>query len=96
MKRISILGLAMFVLASVSFAQSKNVDNFKSGNSKIAVFFYDPLLRLAKIDKDFQSKTDKEKSAALDKYLLENPLYLFRLTEIKASMIKIIEKLGEK
>jgi len=56
MKRISILGLAMFVLASVSFAQSKNVDNFKSGNSKIAVFFYDPLLRLAKIDKDFQSK----------------------------------------
>ena len=90
MKKISMLALVIFVLAGISFAQGKNVDNFELGTSKIAVFFYDPILRFAKADKDFESSSDKEKSAALDKYLHENPLYLFRLTDKKTGDIRYL------
>lgn len=88
MRKTTILFLAVLLLAGVSFAQRKNIDNFKSGSDIVDVFFYDPLLRLFNIDKDFQSRTDKEKSVALDKYLHENPLYLFRLTNAKTGEIR--------
>src|SRR5215213_1019824 len=90
MKKTLILALAILFLANFAFSQTRNVDNFINGDDSIAVFFYDPLLSLSKVDKDFLSKTDKQKSDALYKYLHENPLYLFRLTNSKTKDIRYL------
>ncbi len=90
MKKISILVTTLLLLTNFAFSQTKIVDNFINGDDSIAVYFYDPLLSLNKVDKDFQSKTDKEKSDALNKYLHENPLYLFRLTNTKTKDIRFL------
>ena len=90
MKKISILVTTLLLLTNFVFSQTKIVDNFINGDDSIAVYFYDPLLRLDKVDKNFQSKTDKEKSDALNKYLHENPLYLFRLTNTKTKDIRYL------
>ncbi len=90
MKKISILLTTILLLTNFAFSQTKNVDNFINGDDSISVFFYDPLLSLNKADKDFQSKADKEKSDALNKYLHENPLYLFRLTNAKTKDIRYL------
>lgn len=82
--------ITFLLLTNLSLSQTKNVDNFINRGDSIAVFFYDPLLRLNQLDKDFQAKTDKEKSNALDKYLHENPLYLFRLTNGKTKDIRYL------
>ena len=82
--------VSVLFLTLHAFSQTKNVDNFINGEDSIAVFFYDPLLSLNKVDKDFQSKPDKEKSDALNKYLHENPLYLFRLTNIMTKDIRYL------
>lgn len=78
-----ILLATILCLTTLIYGQGKEVDNFKIGKQNVDVFFYDPLDSLSKLDKDFQTKTDKEKSNALDKYLHERPLYLFRLTNKK-------------
>lgn len=80
MKNLSVLLTSVFVLTGVTFSQTRIVDNFINGKDSVAVFFYDPLLRLRASDRSFESQSDKEKSDALDKYLHGNPLYLFRLT----------------
>lgn len=80
----------IFIFTNSVFGQSKNIDNFKVNKLNVAVFFYDPLDSLAILDKDFQSKSDKEKSTALDKYLHEHPLYLFRLTNRKTNEITFL------
>ena len=90
MKKISTLIATLLFLTSIGLAQIKTVDNFKSGDDSIVVFFYDPFLSLNKLDKDFQAKTDNEKSDALNKYLHENPLYLFRLTNAKTNDIRYL------
>ena len=90
MKKISILVTTLLLLTNFAFSQTKCVDNFINGDDSIAVFFYDPFLSLNKVDKDFQSKTDKDKSDALNKYLHENPLYLFRLTNTKTKNIRYL------
>lgn len=90
MRRISILLTTLLFLTNFAISQTKNIDNFINGDDSIKVTFYDPLLNLTKVDKDFQSKTDKEKSDALDKYLHENPLYLFRLTNTKTKDISFL------
>ncbi|MEP6847125.1 MAG: hypothetical protein ABI861_14030 [Panacibacter sp.] len=90
MKKISTLVTALLLLTNFAFSQTKSVDNFINGDDSITVFFYDPLLRINKLDKDFQSKPDKEKSDALNKYLHENPLYLFRLTNAKTKDIRYL------
>jgi hypothetical protein len=90
MKKISILATTLLLLTNFTFSQTKIVDNYIYGDDSIAVFFYDPLLMLSKTDADFSSKTDKEKSDALNKYLHENPLYLFRLTNIKTKDIRYL------
>jgi hypothetical protein len=88
--KITIFFATILVLTNSVCGQSKNVDNFKVNNHNVAVFFYDPLDSLAKLDKDFQSKSDKEKSNGLDKYLHEHPLYLFKLTNKKTNDITFL------
>mgnify|MGYP000944926795 FL=1 len=90
MKKIATFLTTLLILTNFAFSQTKNIDNFINGDDSISVFFYDPLLILNKVDKDFQSKTDKEKSDALNKYLHENPLYLFRLTNNKTKEIRYL------
>ncbi len=90
MKKISFLVTAFLLLTIFAISQTKVIDNFVNGDDSIAVYFYDPLLSLNKVDKEFQSKTDKEKSNALDKYLHENPLYLFRITNTKTKDIRFL------
>jgi hypothetical protein len=63
---------------------------FKINKQSVAVFFYDPLDSLIRVDNEFQSKSDKEKSTALNKYLHEHPLYLFRLTNNKTKDITFL------
>ena len=89
MKVTVFLATILFVTNFV-FGQSKNVDNFKLNKQNVAVFFYDPLDSLTKLDKNFETLSDKEKSKALDKYLHEHPLYLFRLTNNKTKDITFL------
>lgn len=89
--KISVFIATLLVLTNSIYGQSKNIDNFKINKQSVAVFFYDPLDSLMiKFDKEFQSKSDKEKSTALDKYLHEHPLYLFRLTNNKTKDITFL------
>jgi hypothetical protein len=88
--KISIFFATILILTNSVCGQVKNVDNFKLKKERVSVFFYDPLDSLLKIDKEFQSKTDKEKSNALDKYLHEHPLYLFRVTNSKTKDITFL------
>jgi len=88
--KISILLATLLILINSSYGQSKNVDNFEINKQDVAAFFYDPLDSLNKLDKDFQSKSGKEKSNALDKYLHEHPLYLFRLINNKTKDITFL------
>ncbi len=85
---------ALFVVTLASSlpvcGQGKNVDNFKIKKQDVSVFFYDPLDSLIKLDKDFEAKSDQEKSGALDKYLHERPLYLFRLINSKTKEITFL------
>src|SRR5436309_14442850 len=90
MKKTSTLIATLLFLTSIGFAQFKTVDDFKLGDDSIAVFFYDPFVSLNKLDKDFQAKTDNEKSDALNKFLHKNPLYLFRLTNAKTKDIRYL------
>lgn len=88
--KTTIFFATLFILTNSVFGQSKNVDNFKVNKQNVAVFFYDPLDSLAKLDNNFQSRSDKEKSTILDKYLHEHPLYLFRLTNRKTNDITFL------
>jgi hypothetical protein len=88
--KLTVFFATLVVFTNSLFGQSKNVDNFKVNKQSVAVFFYDPLDSLIKLDKDFQTKSDKEKSNALDKYLHEHPLYLFRLTNKKTKDITFL------
>ena len=90
MKKILLLISIIVFLTIHAFSQSKKVDNFIFGNDSVVVYFFDPLLSLNNIDKDFQSKSDNEKSNSLDKYLHENPLYLFRLTNTSTKSIRYL------
>ncbi len=90
MRKILILIITLLLFTNFAFSQAKNIDNFINGDESIAVFFYDPLLSLNKADKDFQTKTDKEKSDLLNKYLHENPLYLFQLTNTRSKDIRYL------
>lgn len=89
MKIITFFATTLVFINSI-YGQSKNVDNFKINKQTVAVFFYDPLDGLTKLDINFQSRPDKEKSDALDKYLHEHPLYLFRLTNNKTKDITFL------
>lgn len=86
----SIFLVTILFLTNSIYGQGKNVDNFKINKQNVAVFFYDPLDSLIKLDKDFQTKSDKEKSNALDKYLHQHPLYLVRLTNKKTKDITFL------
>lgn len=88
--KITIFFATILTLTNFVYGQSRNVDNFKINKQAVAVFFYDPLDSLTILDKDFQSKSDKEKSNALDKYLHEHALYLFRLTNNKTKDITFL------
>ena len=78
--------LILSIVAMVAQGQESAFDHFKINKDKVEVFFYDPLVALAKAD-DFAAKTDKEKSDLLDSYLHNNPLYLFSLTDSKTKDI---------
>lgn len=86
-KKLSFLCFTICFSATLAFAQTKNVDNFTLGENRIAVYFYDPIPRIQKLDKDFGTRSDKEKSELLDKYLHENPLYLFQSTNKKTGKV---------
>ncbi len=71
------LSIITFLLFTIyAQGQAKVVDEFKIKNDSVKVFFYDPLLALAKMP-GFEEKSDEEKSDTLDSYLHNNPLYLF-------------------
>jgi hypothetical protein len=85
--RIIVFILAICFISNRALGQGRQVDKFKVNKQDVVVFFYDPLDSLTKLDTDFQERSDKEKSTALDRYLHEHPLYLFRLTNRKTNDI---------
>lgn len=58
----------------------RKVDDFKINDSKVRVYFKDPLAVLMSTLPDFESKPDAEKNKLLQVYLLNNDLYLFSVT----------------
>lgn len=64
-----------------SFSQVKpgfrKVDDFKINDSKVKVYFKDPLVELISSFPDFESKPDPEKNKLLEVYLANHDLYLF-------------------
>jgi|SRR5687768_9902051 len=55
----------------------RKVDDFRINDSKVRVYFKDPLSVLMSTLPDFDSKPDAEKNKLLQVYLLNNELYLF-------------------
>ena len=81
---ISILTLIILIISAQG--QENPIDHFKVKKNKIDVYFYDPLEALLKIE-SFSTKSDKEKSEMLNKYLHNHALYLFALTDSKTKEI---------
>jgi hypothetical protein len=90
LNRLVILIATILILSGVAVSQARNVDNFEIGDDRVAVYFYDPLDRLNDLDQNFGSKDDKQKSDALDAYLHNNPLYLFKLVNGKSKKIRFL------
>ena len=95
LKKTLVLISTILFLSSFAFSQAKKVDAFSVRDDSIVVFFYDPLVRLNELEKDFEAKTDKQKSDALDKYLHENPLYLFKLTNNSTKQVRFLTIRGD-
>jgi hypothetical protein len=58
----------------------KKVDDFKVNDTKVKVFFKDPLAVLVTTLPDFDSKPDPQKNRLLDVYLENHEVYLFSAT----------------
>jgi hypothetical protein len=58
----------------------KKVDDFKLNDSKVKVFFKDPLAVLVTSLPDFESKPDPQKNKLLEVYLQNHEIYLFSVT----------------
>jgi len=84
--RLTISILTLIVLTISALGQENSIDHFKVKKNKIDVYFYDPFEALSKSE-NFSSKSDKEKSDALDNYLHNHALYLFVLNDAKTKDI---------
>ncbi len=84
--RLTISILTLITLTISAKGQENSIDHFNVEKNKVDVYFYDPLEALSKLE-NFSSKSDKEKSEALDNYLHNHALYLFVLTDSKTKDI---------
>lgn len=78
----AISGIVLFLSAFVQQTDPafRKVDDFRLSDSKVKVYFKDPLAALMSTLPDFESKPDAEKNKLLQVYLLNNELYLFSVT----------------
>ncbi len=64
----------------------KKVDDFKLNDSKVRVYFKDPLAVLVTSLPDFDTKPDPQKNKLLEVYLQNHEIYLFSVTS-KAGIV---------
>ncbi|RAW01239.1 hypothetical protein [Pseudochryseolinea flava] len=69
--------------------QLKEVDQFKIGKTDIRVYFNDPMIQMARLYPDFDTKTSTEKFGILSDYLHNNPLYVFIATNKKKKLNRL-------
>jgi hypothetical protein len=84
--KLTISIIAVIILTISVRGQENSIDQFKIKKNKVDVYFYDPFEALSTIE-NFSSKSDIEKSDALDNYLHNHALYLFVLTDSKTTDI---------
>ncbi|HDK42044.1 MAG TPA: hypothetical protein ENG87_01590 [Candidatus Pacearchaeota archaeon] len=80
MRIISLL-ILIFIVSGIqaqNLTDFELVDNYKLDNSKVKVYFKDPLKELLKKHPDFDNKDDKTKHELLSDYLHNNTLYVFQ------------------
>lgn len=85
MRLMSVLFSIAFVFCYIkSYSQPdpsfRKVDEFRISESKVKVFFKDPLAVLVTSLPDFDAKSDAEKNRLLQVYLWNHALYLFSVT----------------
>ncbi|MEQ8475345.1 MAG: hypothetical protein RIB54_03830 [Fulvivirga sp.] len=73
----------------IDLTHFKEVDKFKIDKTDIKVYFNDPMIQLARMYSDFDTKTSTEKFGILSDYLHNNPLYVFVATNKKAKINRI-------
>ena len=78
-----VITAAIICLTLNLFAQNpdyRKVDEFKLNDSKVKVYFKDPLAVLVTSLPDFDAKPDAQKNKLLDVYLQTHEIYLFSAT----------------
>ncbi|HUQ64636.1 MAG TPA: hypothetical protein VM101_00675 [Flavitalea sp.] len=76
-----------------SFAQNidfAKVDDFRVNDSKVKVYFKDPLAVLVSTLPDFDKKPDYEKNKLLKVYLQNHDVYLFSVTSKEGKVISYV------
>jgi len=88
------LTIYCIVFSLNSFSQLKpgfrKVDDFKIDDSKVKVYFKDPLVELVTTLPDFETKPDPEKNKLLQVYLSNHDLYLFSFTSKEGKVISYV------
>ena len=69
--------------------QFKEVDQFKLDKTDVKVYFNDPIIQVARMYPDFDTKVSTEKFGILSDYLHNNPLYVFVAKNKKEKINKI-------
>jgi hypothetical protein len=73
---LSLISLSFSVIGQ-SLDEYVKVDKYKLGNTRINVFFNDPIINLKKSNPDFDRTPDSKKFQLVSEFLHNNPLYVF-------------------
>ena len=88
-----VITAAIVCLTFNLFAQNpdyRKVDDFKINDTRVKVYFKDPLAVLVTSLPDFDSKPDAQKNKLLDVYLQTHEIYLFSATSKDGKVISYI------